>query len=80
MNTIKKILKSLFQTDKKYRLEKSRRTFKADGGGLEMLCMQIYEDREGSVLVGGFEILSYIETANKAYAFCMRTDIAECVR
>lgn len=45
-----------------------------------MLCMQIYEDREGSVLVGGFEILPYIETANKAYAFCMRTDIAESVR
>lgn len=45
----------------------SRAGASMDGGGLEMLCMQIYEDGEGSVLEGGFEILPHIKIANKAF-------------
>ena len=38
-----------------------------DGGGLEMLCMQIQEDIDGSILEGEFEILPYLKNANKAF-------------
>lgn len=38
-----------------------------DGGGLEMLRMQVHEDVEGSILEGEFEILPYIKNANKAF-------------
>lgn len=47
-----------------------------DGGGLEMLCLQIHEDAEGCILEGRFEMLPYIKSANKVFTIIV---LAGCI-